>query len=148
MTHRHDAHDVGPSTEPDARTVLEVRHLTVEFPGVRALDNVHFDVRAGEVHALVGENGAGKSTLLKVLGGVQAPTRGILSLGGASFAPTRPSDAMAAGISVIYQEFTLFPDLTVAENVFIGRELVSTRTRGIRYPEMRALCRQRRRTPS
>lgn len=129
---------------PGAATeaVLEVQHLTVEFPGVRALDDVHFDVDAGEVHALVGENGAGKSTLLKVLGGVQAPTQGRLLLAGSPFTPTRPSDAMAAGISVIYQEFTLFPDLTVAENVFIGREPISGRTRGIRYPEMRARCRR------
>ncbi|MEZ4595482.1 MAG: sugar ABC transporter ATP-binding protein [Chloroflexota bacterium] len=122
--------------------VLEVRHLTVEFPGVRALDDVHFDVEAGEVHALVGENGAGKSTLLKVLGGVQSPTDGRLLLAGVPFEPARPSDAMAAGIAVIYQEFTLFPDLTVAENVFIGREPVDARTRGIRYPEMRASCRR------
>ncbi len=126
----------------DERAVLEVQHLTVEFPGVRALDDVHFDVHAGEVHALVGENGAGKSTLLKVLGGVQAPTQGRLLLAGSPFAPARPSDAMAAGISVIYQEFTLFPDLTVAENVFIGREPISRRTRGIRYPEMRTSCRR------
>ena len=113
----------------------------MEFPGVRALDDVHFDVRAGEVHALVGENGAGKSTLLKVLGGVYTPTRGRLWLAQREFRPTRPSDAIAAGIAVIYQEFTLFPDLTVAENVFIGREPASRWSRGIRYREIRAKCR-------
>ncbi len=127
---------------PSAQAVLEVQHLTVEFPGVRALDDVHFDVRAGEVHALVGENGAGKSTLLKVLGGVHSPTQGRLLLAGAPFTPARPSDAIAAGISVIYQEFTLFPDLTVAENVYIGREPISRRTRGIRYAQMRDGCRR------
>jgi len=131
---------VSRSAGPAGRAVLEVQHLTVEFPGVRALDDVHFDVHYGEVHALVGENGAGKSTLLKVLGGVHSPTQGRLLLAGSPFAPARPSDAIAAGISVIYQEFTLFPDLTVAENVYIGREPISRRTRGIRYSEMRAGC--------
>ena len=131
-----------PPTATSGGAVLEVQHLTVEFPGVRALDDVHFDVHQGEVHALVGENGAGKSTLLKVLGGVHHPTQGRLLLSGSVFAPARPSDAIAAGISVIYQEFTLFPDLTVAENVYIGREPFSRRTRGIRYPEMRSGCRR------
>ncbi len=122
--------------------LLEVEHVTVEFPGIRALDDVHFDVHGGEVHALVGENGAGKSTLLKVLGGVYTPTRGRLRLAGAEYAPAHPSDAIAGGIAVIYQEFTLFPDLTVAENVYIGREPISGRTRGIRYARMREGCRE------
>jgi ABC-type sugar transport system ATPase subunit len=120
---------------------LDVEHVTMEFPGVRALDDVHFDVRAGEVHALVGENGAGKSTLLKILGGVYTPTGGRLWLGGQAFSPVSPSDAIAAGIAVIYQEFTLFPDLTVGENVYIGREPISRLSRGIRYREIRARCR-------
>jgi len=120
--------------------VLDVTALTVEFPGVRALDSVAFDVRPGEVHAVVGENGAGKSTLLKVLGGVYRPTSGSLTLDGVPYAPRRAADALAAGIAVIYQEFTLFPDLTVAENVFAGREPHSRLTRGIKYAEMRAEC--------
>lgn len=136
LTHRS-----GPGGPPEG-AILEVEHITVEFPGVRALDDVHFDVRAGEVHALVGENGAGKSTLLKVLGGVHVPTTGRIRLAGREFRPVHPSDAIAAGIAVIYQEFTLFPDLTVAENVYVGREPSSRRTRGIRYPEMRAGCRR------
>ena len=122
--------------------ILEVEHVTMEFPGIRALDDVHFDVRAGEVHALVGENGAGKSTLLKVLGGIYTPTRGRLRLGGQEYIPVSPSDAIKAGIAVIYQEFTLFPDLTVAENVYIGREPISRLSRGIRYGEIRAKCRE------
>ena len=121
---------------------LEVEHITVDFPGVRALDDVRFDVQNGEVHALVGENGAGKSTLLKVLGGVHVPTAGRIRLGGVDFRPAHPSDAIAAGIAVIYQEFTLFPDLTVAENVYVGREPYSVRTRGIRFGEMRGECRR------
>jgi ABC-type sugar transport system ATPase subunit len=130
-------------TGPDTTAaILEVEHVTMEFPGVRALDDVHFDVRAGEVHALVGENGAGKSTLLKVLGGVYTPTRGRLRLGGQEYIPVSPSDAIRAGIAVIYQEFTLFPDLTVAENVYIGREPISRVSRGIRYGQIRASCRE------
>ncbi|GAB2850542.1 sugar ABC transporter ATP-binding protein [Microbacterium insulae] len=122
--------------------VLEVTDLTVEFPGVKALDHVAFSVLPGEVHAIVGENGAGKSTLLKILGGVYAPTRGSLSLAGEPYAPSRPSDAILAGIAIIYQEFTLFPDLTVAENVFVGREPYSRFTRGIDYASMRDECRR------
>nr|WP_062335324.1 sugar ABC transporter ATP-binding protein [Herbidospora sakaeratensis] len=116
--------------------LLEVDGLTVEFPGIRALDAVCFDIRPGEVHALVGENGAGKSTLLKVLGGVHRPSSGEVRLAGAAYRPRRPADALAAGIAVIYQEFNLYPDLTVAENVFSGREPCSPVSRGIRYAEI------------
>lgn len=122
--------------------LLEVNDLTVEFPGVKALDGVSFEVRPGEVHALVGENGAGKSTLLKVLGGVNTPTRGRITLAGSPYRPSRPHDAQAAGIAVIYQEFTLFRDLTVAENVFSGREPHHGLTRAIDYAAMRAECRR------
>ena len=122
--------------------LLGIKDLTVEFPGVKALDGVSFDVRAGEVHALVGENGAGKSTLLKVLGGVYAPTGGSVTLGGEPYRPARPRDAQDAGIAVIYQEFTLFRDLTVAENVFAGREPHSRLTRAIDYAAMRQECRR------
>jgi ABC-type sugar transport system ATPase subunit len=116
--------------------LLQIDRLTVEFPGVRALDEVHFDIAPGEVHALVGENGAGKSTLLKVLGGVHRPSSGEIRVGGKPYRPKRPADALRAGIAVIYQEFNLYPDLTVAENVFSGREPFSPWTRGIRYAEI------------
>ena len=116
--------------------LLNVDRLTVEFPGVRALDAVHFDVMAGEVHALVGENGAGKSTLLKVLGGLHQPSAGEIRLDGVAYRPRRPADALKAGIAVIYQEFNLYADLTVAENVYSGREPFDRLTRGIRYAEM------------
>ncbi len=104
--------------------LLEARGLTKDFPGVRALDDVSFDVRPGEVHALVGENGAGKSTLIKILGGVYP--RG--SFAGAVLVEGRPvrfagvCDATAAGISVIHQELALVRTLTVGENVFLGDE--------------------------
>lgn len=122
--------------------LLGVDGLTVEFPGVRALDDVSFSVRPGEVHALVGENGAGKSTLLKVLGGVNTPTRGTVKLDGKPYRPSHPRDAQDAGIAVIYQEFTLFPDLTVAENVFVGREPHGRLSRAIDYATMRSECRR------
>lgn len=126
----------------DQSALLNVVDLTVEFPGVKALDSVAFTVRPGEVHAIVGENGAGKSTLLKVLGGVYSPTSGSLTLDGKPYSPSRPKDAIAQGIAVIYQEFTLFPDLTVAENVFVGREPFNRGTRGINYSLMREECRR------
>ncbi|MBB5867825.1 ABC-type sugar transport system ATPase subunit [Allocatelliglobosispora scoriae] len=124
-------------TDDDQTAVLlQVDRLTVEFPGVRALDDVHFDVRPGEVHALVGENGAGKSTLLKVLGGLHRPSAGEIRLSGSTYRPRRPADALHAGIAVIYQEFNLYPDLTVAENVFSGREPYHPLTRGIDYAQI------------
>lgn len=102
--------------------VLELRGITKVFPGVRALDNVSFSVQGGEVHALCGENGAGKSTLLKILCGAYRPDGGELYLKGAPVAFRHPKDAQKAGISIIYQEFNLLPDRTVAQNIFLGRE--------------------------
>jgi L-arabinose transport system ATP-binding protein len=94
--------------------------VSKSFPGVRALENVSFTVRAGSVHALMGENGAGKSTLLKVLSGVHPPTSGRLLLNGEPLRLATPAAAIAAGIAVIYQELHLVPHLTVAENLFLG----------------------------
>ncbi len=96
--------------------------ISKRFPGVQALDNVDFDVALGEIHALLGENGAGKSTLLKILSGAQQPDAGEISLGGVPTTFNSPHDAQRLGIVTIYQEFTLAPNMTVAENVFIGRE--------------------------
>ena len=104
--------------------LLEMREITKTFPGVRALDGVSFDLRPGEVHALVGENGAGKSTLMKVLGGVYPHPEygGEIRLDGEvrRFAGVR--DAESAGIAVIFQELSLVKDLSIAENIFLGRE--------------------------
>ena len=105
----------------DAPGSLEVRDIEKSFPGVRALSGVSFDVRAGEVHALLGENGAGKSTLIKIMSGVYQPDRGAILVDGARddrFA-TR-DDARRAGVATIYQELLLFPELSVAENIFLG----------------------------
>lgn len=102
--------------------VIEMVGISKGFPGVRALNDVSFACHAGEVHALVGENGAGKSTLIKIMSGVYHPDAGEIRLNGAPLALSHPVEALRAGISVIYQEFSLLPERTVAENLFLGRE--------------------------
>ena len=102
--------------------MLHVSGITKRFPGVLSLDAVDFDVQPGEIHALVGENGAGKSTLVKVIAGAHAPDQGTIRFDGRAVAWANPHQARAAGIHVIYQDLVLFPELSVAENVFIGQE--------------------------
>ncbi|WP_061291369.1 sugar ABC transporter ATP-binding protein [Herbidospora cretacea] len=105
-----------------AEAILRMTGIGKEFPGVRALDGVDFRLLPGEVHALMGENGAGKSTLIKVLTGVYSIDAGEIELAGAKVAFTGPLEAQKAGISTVYQEVNLCRNLSVAENVFIGRE--------------------------
>jgi ribose transport system ATP-binding protein len=102
--------------------LVEMRHITKTFPGVVALDDVTFECRKGKVHAVVGENGAGKSTLMKILAGVYQPDQGEIVLRGESVRIRNPHEAQRMGISIIYQELNLLPDLSVAANVFLGRE--------------------------
>ena len=102
--------------------MLEIRNVSKRFPGVRALHDVSFVVERGEVHALIGENGAGKSTLMKLLSGVYPDYDGELLLDGQPLALTSPSDAQHRGIATIHQELNLIPELTIAENIFLGRE--------------------------
>jgi galactofuranose transport system ATP-binding protein len=102
--------------------ILEVRRVTKRFPGVLALDDVSFELQPGEVHALVGENGAGKSTLIKVITGVYSPDEGQVLFNGEEVSFAEPRESQAAGISTIYQEINLIPLLSVAQNVFLGRE--------------------------
>ena len=102
--------------------LLAVRSVAKSFGAVAAVRDVSFPLYAGEVHALVGENGAGKSTIVKMLAGVHRPDAGTIELDGRPLELTSPADALAAGIAVIYQEPTLFPDLTVAENIVMGRQ--------------------------
>jgi rhamnose transport system ATP-binding protein len=102
--------------------ILALEHASKAFAGVHALEDVSLELQGGEAHALVGENGAGKSTVVKILGGVHQPDRGTLRLGGEEVILSGPAGARDRGISVIYQEPTLFGDLSVAENVFIGRQ--------------------------
>jgi ribose transport system ATP-binding protein len=104
--------------------ILRVRGLRKAFPGIVALDSVDFDVRAGEVHALLGANGAGKSTLIKVVAGLYSPDAGEIALSGRPVKFTGAADAMAAGVSVIYQDFALIPYVSVAENIFLGSEIL------------------------
>lgn len=102
--------------------LLAIEGISKRFPGVQALENVHFELSAGEVHALVGENGAGKSTLMKILSGIYKKDSGTIKYRGKLVEVTGPLEAQHLGISIIHQEINLMPDLTVAENIFIGRE--------------------------
>jgi ABC-type sugar transport system ATPase subunit len=106
-------------------TALEMQDITKAFAGNTVLNRVNLIARSGEVHALVGENGAGKSTLMKVLAGVYQPDGGEILIDGHAVKLTRPADALALGIAMIYQELSLAPHLTVAENIFLGREPLS-----------------------
>ena len=109
--------------------LLEMRGITKEFPGVRALDRVDFTLRRGETHVLLGENGAGKSTLVKIIAGAYHPDAGTIKVRGRNVRIDSPKTAQRLGVSVIYQEFNLVPYLNVAQNIFLGRE---PRLRGIR----------------
>lgn len=104
--------------------ILELKGITKIFPGVKALDNVHFQLRPGEIHALMGENGAGKSTFIKVITGVHRAEEGEIYLDGKAVHFKGPLDAQAVGIAAIYQHVTSYPHLSVAENIFMGHEKV------------------------
>ncbi len=106
-----------------AQPVLQLEHVTKRFGGATALNDVSFDLLPGEIHGLVGENGAGKSTLMKILSGVHSPDEGELILGGESVTFASPKDAKAHGVGMIYQELSCMQQLSIAENVFLGRHL-------------------------
>ena len=105
--------------------LLEMKHVSKLFPGVKALDDVHFEAKAGEVHALLGENGAGKSTLIKILGGIHQPDSGEIYIDGVQQDISDVNIAHKIGISVLHQELALAPDMTVAENIFMAEEPTS-----------------------
>ena len=123
---------------PLAQTLLEVKHLTKYFPGIKALDGVHLTVRPGEVHALIGENGAGKSTLVKILTGVYYPTHGELLYEGTPLVFKNAIDAQKVGIAAIHQEASMFPELSVAENIYMGHHLVYPQFGRLNWKEMHA----------
>ena len=102
--------------------ILQMNHIIKEFSGVRVLKDVSFDLKAGEVHALIGENGAGKSTLIKVLGGVYFQENGDVVINGQIQKFTCAQDSIKAGVGIIYQEFNLVPTLSIAENIFLGKK--------------------------
>ncbi|QIE57868.1 ABC transporter ATP-binding protein [Pikeienuella piscinae] len=104
----------------EAAVLFQARGLNKSFPGVKANDDIAFTVREGEIHALLGENGAGKSTLVKMIYGVQRPDEGEMRMRGAPYAPDNPGDARAAGVGMVFQHFSLFEAMSVAENVALG----------------------------
>jgi len=112
-----------PASTSTKEPLLEMRGISKEFLGVRVLDKIDLDCHAGEVHAIVGENGAGKSTLMKILVGAYEPTEGEIRIAGEVQSFSHPLQGQHAGVAIIYQEFNLLPDRTVAENIFLGREL-------------------------
>ena len=127
--------------------IVRMRKITKNFTGVRALHNVDFTLRVGEIHALMGENGAGKSTLIKVLTGAEEFETGEIKIGGINHPVINrsPQEAQQNGISTVYQEVNLCPNLSVAENIFIGREpmkygRIDWKTINKRAKEILSLC--------
>src|SRR5690242_7730245 len=112
-------------TVPGTQPVLRMTGISKQFAAVRALSEVDFRLFPGEIHALLGENGAGKSTLIKVLTGVYTLDAGVVELDGTVVRIASPHHAQQLGISTVYQEVNLCPNLTVAENIFLGRELTT-----------------------
>src|SRR3712207_6687344 len=131
------------ATVSEAPAVFRLRNITKRFGGVTAVEGVDFDLRPGEVHALVGENGAGKSTLMKIVHGLYAPDEGTLEVGGEVVEFSSPQEAETAGIAMIPQELDLFPELSVTENLFVGRHRPRTGWGGLDRNAMRAEARRR-----
>ena len=102
--------------------ILEMKGITKRFPGVVALDDVHFSLMKGEIHSIIGQNGAGKSTLMKILAGDYRPTQGEILIFGEPVEFNNQRESRERGISIVYQDLSLLPNLTVAENIFLGRE--------------------------
>lgn len=121
--------------------ILQLDRISKSFPGVRALDDVRFEMLPGEVHALLGENGAGKSTLIKIVSGVHRPDAGTITIDGAPVQFNNPREAQAQGIATIYQELLLYPELTVAENIFMGHA-PRARLGAINWAEMNSRSRE------
>src|SRR5476649_575454 len=115
---------------PSDVPILEMRNIVKEYGGVAALRNINFDLRRGEVHAILGENGAGKSTLVKILSGAVTPNRGEIRLEGKRVEIAGPALARRYGIAMVYQETSLVPTMTVAQNLYLGDEKFFNRLRG------------------
>ena len=143
MSVSDDAGTERAATVAEAPAIFRLQNVTKHFGGVTAVEDVDFDLRPGEVHALVGENGAGKSTLMKIVDGLYAPDEGRLEVEGQPAEFSSPRDAESAGIAMIPQELDLFPELSVAENLFVGRKRPRTRWGGLDRNTMRAEARRR-----
>jgi len=122
--------------------ILKVKNLSKSFPGVKALTDVDFDLRPGEIHGLMGENGAGKSTLIKVITGFYRKDFGVIVYDGESVDFSSPNDAVKQGISTVYQEINLIPLLSVAENIFLGRQPMKARNGGIDWKVLHQQARE------
>src|SRR5690242_12742434 len=109
----------------EATTIVQLENISKRFRNLQALENVNFDLREGEIHALVGENGAGKSTLMRILSGVYSEYEGNFRLNGELVQFQSPANALKKGIGMIHQELTVMPELSVAENLFLGWQLTS-----------------------
>ena len=124
------------------QTLVKMEGITKEFPGVKALDNISLEINAGEVHVLLGENGAGKSTLMKILSGVYTPTSGKITVKGKEYSKLTPQDSYDLGISIIYQELSVINELSILENLFVGK--LPTKKTGIipvvDYAKMREIA--------
>jgi rhamnose transport system ATP-binding protein len=123
-----------------AEAAVTLAHITKSFTGLKVVKDVSFDVRPGEVHALLGENGAGKSTLIKIMAGLYQPDEGEIAINGIPTKFATPRDAHAAGIATVHQELLLFPELTVAENIFLG-QTPKTKLGMLDWPAMRSRAR-------
>ena len=108
-------------------TLLEIRGLSKSYPGVKANDDISFTIQKGEIHALLGENGAGKSTLVKMIYGLVHPDEGDMILRGERYMPQKPSEARNLGVGMVFQHFSLFEALNVAENIILGMEVAPPR---------------------
>src|SRR3954467_7969254 len=119
--------NVDPATDAvaDSAPLLQMRGIVKEFPGARALDGVDLEIRAGEVHCLLGQNGAGKSTLIKVLAGAHQPDEGEILLDGQPVTIAHPVAGLKLGIATMYQELDVVDGLSVAENIYLGHELAT-----------------------
>jgi ABC-type sugar transport system ATPase subunit len=118
----NEIEEINPKTTEGVQPTVEVQHISKRFPGVVALDDVSLQFFPGEIHAVVGENGAGKSTLMKIMSGAYTPDSGTIYLSGEKVSFSHPQEAQMKGLSIIYQEFNLLPERTVAHNIFLGRE--------------------------
>jgi len=129
------------SAQPIVKPIVKLDKVTKTYGGIAALAEASFDLVPGEIHALVGENGAGKSTLCKLIAGVIAPSEGVLAIDGEPVAFSSPKDASLRGIAMVYQETSLVPQLTVAQNIVLGRESVFNSVRGVRSTARQVLQR-------